>query len=54
MPFNGETQSWEELQLKLIAQDAELLQNFQNLKYSNSEPFEHHGNKEWGLTFDYL
>ena len=37
MSLNGETTSWEESQRRLIAQDADLLQNFQILKYINGE-----------------
>lgn len=37
MSLNGETASWEETQRQLIAQDPDLLQVFQVLKYINGE-----------------
>lgn len=35
MLLNEERASWEEAQLQLIAQNTQLLQSFQNLKYAN-------------------
>ena len=37
MSLNREVASWEETQRQLIAQDHDLLENFQVLKYINGE-----------------
>ena len=37
MSIDGETASWEESQRQLIAQNINLLQSFQTLKYINGE-----------------